>query len=209
MKLSLMVYPETAIPWQAFSTAGFNITFATENGKQPACDERMLSGITGMLLGAATPAKDAYKVLQDAPEFKSPSSWSDPAFTLNGYDLVFLPGGHDKPVRQIIDSKRVHELLVAYFPQTRKPSKKAVAAICHGVQVLAASETPGGKSVLADATTTCLLHIQEESIYQATRLFLGDYYKTYGAGTPSVQEIVKGKLEDAGTQFKSSLGFTP
>lgn len=41
---------ETALPWQAFEQAGYNIHFATENGKEPNCDERMLSGWTQKLL---------------------------------------------------------------------------------------------------------------------------------------------------------------
>jgi len=169
----------------------------------------MLSGVTGALLGAAKPAKDAYQLLQACEAFKNPVSWTDNSFTLETFDLVFLPGGHDKAVRQIIDSERVHSLLAAYFPLTKSPSTKGIAAICHGVQVLAASSHADGKSVLADVTTTSLLHFQEQSIYQATRLFLGDYYKTYGAGTPSVQEIVSEKLTNPVTQFKSSMSLAP
>ena len=101
-------------------------------------------------------------------------AWTDEGFTLAPYDLVFLPGGHEKGVVQVINSPVTHKLLVDYFPQTRKPSKKNVAAICHGVMVLSESSLPDGKSVLHDATTTALPGFMEQSIFWGTRLFLGD-----------------------------------
>ena len=117
-------------------------------------------------------------------------AWTDDDFTLSPYDLVFLPGGHEKSVVQVINSPITHKLIADYFPQTRKPSKKNVAAICHGVMVLSESSLSDGKSVLHDATTTALPGFMEQSIFWGTRLFLGDYYKTYGAGSESVQASV-------------------
>ena len=116
--------------------------------------------------------------------------WSDEGFTLEPYDLVFLPGGHEKGVVQVINSPITHRLMVDYFPKTRKPSRKNVAAICHGVMVLSESSLPNGKSVIHDATTTALPGLMEQSIFWITRAFLGDYYKTYGAGSDSVQTSV-------------------
>jgi len=197
--------PETAIPWQVFMDSGFDVAFATEQGKMPACDEKMLSGWTGALLGANTTAKKAYHSLATSCEnFQHPLSFQDPSFSLDSYDLVFLPGGHEKRVRQIIDSPRAHELLASYFPQTQKPSRKSLAAICHGVQVLATASLPDGRSVIHDATTTALPAFMEQGIFHATKLVLGDYYKTYGAGTDSVEEVVKKRLHNR-SQFASSI----
>lgn len=170
----------------------------------------MLSGWTGTLLGANKAAKKAYQQLTSTSEsFQKPLSWKDTSFNLADFDLVFLPGGHEKGVRQIIDSPRVQELLGAYFPTTKKPSRKSLAAICHGVQVLAmASREDDGKSVLHDVKTTALPAFMEQGIFHATKLFLGDYYKTYGAGTDSVETIVKKKLSDP-AQFASSTSFSP
>ncbi|KAK4942965.1 hypothetical protein LTR10_017349 [Elasticomyces elasticus] len=201
---------EAAIPWKVFNEAGFDITFATEAGKQPVCDSRMLTGWTGALLGAPQVAKEAYKTFSRDSRVQNPTSWTDPSLKLEDYDLVFLPGGHDKGVRQIIDSPRVHELLAAYFPKTAKPSTKSLVAICHGVQVLAtaSSAEDKSKSVIHDVQTTALPGFMEQSIYYATWPFLGDYYKTYGAGTDSVQEIVTKRL-DSPSLFKNSLGPSP
>jgi putative intracellular protease/amidase len=41
---------ETAVPYTVFKEAGFDISFATENGAVPSCDDRMLKGWTQLLL---------------------------------------------------------------------------------------------------------------------------------------------------------------
>lgn len=118
-------------------------------------------------------------------------SWTGEAFTLDAYDLVFLPGGHEKGVVQVINSPVVHKLIADYFPTTRKPSKKSCSAICHGVMVLSESSLPSGKSVIHDVTTTALPGAMEQGIFWGTRVFLGDYYKTYGASSESVETSVR------------------
>lgn len=41
---------ETVVPYTAMSKAGFDISFATEHGKVPQCDKRMLEGVWQKLL---------------------------------------------------------------------------------------------------------------------------------------------------------------
>ncbi|OAR04999.1 hypothetical protein LLEC1_02751 [Akanthomyces lecanii] len=219
---------ETAVPFTAFKEAGFQVTFATENGNVPRCDAKMLEGVTQMILvrfSSGTPlpsrrstdpvqgAKKAvvaqYKTMAASPEWNAPAAWSAPSFGIDGFDLVFLPGGHDKGVRQVIDSPVVHGLLASYFPQTRKPSaKKAVGAVCHGVMVLSETRRPDGRSVLHGVQTTALPKRFEQLAFWGTRLLLGDYYKTYGAGSESVQESVTRVLEKP-EDFRNSLAPAP
>lgn len=47
--------------------------------------------------------------------------------------------------------------------------------------------------------------IVENTAYWATRFFLGDYYKTYGTGTPNVEDVIKASLEDPAKQWKGSF----
>lgn len=124
------------------------------------------------------------------PEFQKPLSWSSPDFTLDSYNLIFLPGGHEKSVRQLIDSPIIHKHLASFFPATLKPSKKTVAAVCHGVMVLSETEGANGKSVIHECVTTALPARFEQAAYWSTRAFLGDYYKTYGAGSDDVETSV-------------------
>lgn len=118
---------------------------------------------------------------------------------------MFLSGGHEKGVRQVIDSPIVQKSLALYFPQTLEPSNKVVTAICYGVLRLAEATLPDSKSVLHDATTTALPGTMEQGIFWETRLFWGDYYKTHGAGSDSVETAVRTKLDDPGKRWNSSL----
>jgi putative intracellular protease/amidase len=128
--------------------------------------------------------------MSQAPEFQTPLSWSSPTFSLEPYNLIFLPGGHEKSVRQLIDSPIIHKHLASYFPGTKKPSKKNVAAVCHGVMVLSETKGEDGKSVIHECATTALPARFEQVAFWGTRAFLGDYYKTYGAGSEDVEASV-------------------
>ncbi|KAF1822032.1 class I glutamine amidotransferase-like protein [Dissoconium aciculare CBS 342.82] len=195
---------ETAVPYKAFVEAGFQVTFFTENGNVPKCDAKMLEGITGTLLGAPKAAVEAYKKMTQSTEWQNPKAWTSEGISLLDYDLLMLPGGHEKGVRQILDSPKAQALIAEYFPACQKPGKKATAAICHGVQALAHTKGADGNSVIHEVNTTALPGVFENAAYHSTRLFLGDYYKTYGAGTANVEEIVKAALRDPAKQWKSS-----
>jgi hypothetical protein len=140
--------------------------------------------------GATKPAVDAYNAMSQAPEFQNPLSWSQ-NFSLDSYNLIFLPGGHEKSVRQLIDSPIIHKLLASYFPTTKKPSSRNVAAVCHGVMVLSESEGLDGKSVIHECATTALPARFEQVAFWMTRAVMGDYYKTYGVGSDDVEVSVR------------------
>ncbi|KAI1207543.1 class I glutamine amidotransferase-like protein [Annulohypoxylon truncatum] len=199
---------ETAVPYTAFKEAKYDIKFATENGKPPRCDKKMLEGFTQKLLGAKKEVISQYKKMIISEEVRHPLAWSDPDFSLDPFDLVIFPGGHDKGVRQIIDSPIVHKLVVDYFPKTKKPSKKVVGAVCHGVMVLSESKDAAGRSVIRDCDTTALPAKFEQAAYWGTRAVLGDYYKTYGHGSENVEDSVKKVLADP-AQFKAELNPGP
>lgn len=71
------------------------------------------------------------------------------------------------------------------------------------MQLLAQARNAEGISVLLDVETTALPDFFESSVYGATKLFLGDYYKTYGAESDNVAAIVRKSLADE-AQFKWS-----
>lgn len=166
--------------------------------------------LTMNLQGASKPAVQAYKQMATTPEFQNPLSWSSPDFSLDSYNLIFLPGGHEKSVRQLIDSPIIHKHLATYFPATQKPSTKSVAAVCHGVMVLSETEGADGKSIIHECVTTALPTRFEQIAFWGTRAFLGDYYKTYGAGSDNVEESVSMRdvggaymFSDCGSRFES------
>lgn len=179
---------EVAVPWRVLTGLGHEITFATEHGGQaPACDPLLLTGVLFGQLGAEPPAIEDYRALSSSPEFGKPIAWADiePA----DYDGLLLPGGHAPGMRQYLGSAELRGK-VAEFWQRKRP----VAAICHGVLVLARTIDPAtGRSVLHERRTTCLPKYLERGAYFATAWRRGRYYRTY----PSyVEDEVRAALAD-------------
>jgi protease I len=101
-----------------------------------------------------------------------------------------FPGGHDKGVKEYLESEVLHQCIVQFFA-----ASKPVAAICHGVVAAARSIDPVTyTSVLHSYKTTALLKAQELGAYNLTRLWLGDYYRTYPGTT--VEDEVTAALAD-------------
>ncbi len=183
---------EAAVPWRLLTRAGHRVVFATEAGARPACDPRLLQGVVFGKLGAEREPKAFYRELEAAIEFQRPVTWAslDPA----AYDALLLPGGHAPGMRQYL-GREVLQGKVAAFWELGRP----VAAICHGVLVLARSRDPAtGRSVLAQSRTTCLPGYMERLSYCATFWKLGRYYRTYPA---YVEEEVRAALDDPARQF--------
>ncbi|CAD6455931.1 c657ce8f-666b-4f2e-b5a8-f0621ed304f0, partial [Sclerotinia trifoliorum] len=189
---------ETAVPYHTFKTAGFSVHSATETGGRPACDIKMLEGITQKLLGATQATASLYKEMSQTDVFTSPLSWSSESFFLKPYHLVFLPNNNEK----------------GYWKGVKKPGKKCIGAVCHGVMVLSESMMEGNdgaekKSIIHDCDTTSLPGMFEGMAYWSTRWVLGDYYKTYGAGSENVEASIMKRLDDPERQWKQYLLLNP
>jgi putative intracellular protease/amidase len=181
---------EVAVPWRLLTNLGHSVVFATENGDvTPSCDPRLLTGVIFGRLGALPEPRGFYAQLARAPEFRCPVSWR--ALEPASFDGLLLPGGHAPGMRQYLGSAQLQDK-VARFWALERP----VAAICHGVLVLARARDPrSGRSVLADRRTTCLPRYMERGAYLATAWRLGRYYRTYPA---YVEDEVKASLRSAG-----------
>jgi putative intracellular protease/amidase len=178
---------EAAVPWKVLASAGHQVIFATEKGAVPACDPRLVKGVIFGELGAKPAPKSAYEEMAASKEMRSPTTWSeiDPA----AYDALLLPGGHAQGMKQYLARDVLHAKVGA-FAATGKP----MAAICHGVLVLARAKNPEtGKSVLHGRRTTCLPKYMERIAYYLTAWKLGRYYRTYDA---YVEDEVTAALED-------------
>jgi putative intracellular protease/amidase len=183
---------EVAVPWHVLTEAGHEVVFATERGATPAADPLLLTGVVFGRLGAAAGPKRRYEELTRAETFTAPITWAavEPA----DFDALILPGGHAPGMRQYLGSDVVQDRVASFWS-----SDRPVAAICHGVLVLARSVDPAtGRSVLADVRTTCLPKYMERSAYLATAWRRGRYYRTYPA---YVEDEVRAALRDPATQF--------
>ena len=197
---------EVAIPWQVLTEAGHRVVFATPDGRPGAADELMLTGngfdpwgrvfkrlsVVGRFLRANDDARTAYSRMLATPAFQNPIRWDQ----IDRYDGLLLPGGHRaRGMREYLESPTLQAEVVRAF-QRQLP----VAAICHGVLLVARSIDPAtGLSVLHGRRTTALTWSLERKAWQLTRwtrFWDPDYYRTYleapgePAGYMSVQQEV-------------------
>lgn len=166
---------EVAVPWRLLSNAGHSVVFATENAVVAQCDPLLLDGVLFGQLGADEPARRDYREMLGSPEFAAPMAWRDivPA----DFDALLLPGGHAAGMRQYLSSLELQGI-AARFAALGRP----MAAICHGVLVLArASDPDTGRSILHLRRSTCLPRYMEALAYGLTFWKLGRYYRTYPA----------------------------
>ncbi len=183
---------EVAIPWKLLRQEHHDVVFATPDGQKATPDACMLTGkglgIWKSVLAARKDAADACIQMDSDSAFCSPFRYSDLEDT--EFDAILLPGGHDKKVKEYLESSLLQRIVAAFFA-TQKP----VAAICHGVVLVARSKNnETGKSVIYDYKTTALLKSQERLGYNMTRLWMQDYYLTYPDIT--VEDEVRAALSD-------------
>ncbi|MCX4904497.1 type 1 glutamine amidotransferase domain-containing protein [Streptomyces sp. NBC_00878] len=203
---------EVAVPWRLLTDAGHRVTFATEvAGTVPAADPLLLTGVLFGQLGAEPEPKEFYRQLSESPEFRETIAWD--AIGPGDYDGLLLPGGHAPGMRQYLGSPALREKVAAFWALSRP-----VAAICHGVLVLARTEDQEtGRSLLHGRRTTCLPKYMERSAYALTSWKLGRYYRTYPAyvedevrsALASPEQFVRGprELSRRGTATDDSHAF--
>ena len=183
---------EAAIPWKILTENNIKITFATPKGIPASGDEIMLTGkklgIFKSLLKARNDAVEAYHLMINSSEYKQPIRYDE--IQASDYNGIFLPGGHDKGVKEYLESEILQNIIPIFFQDNKK-----IGAICHGVVLLARSkDKKTNKSVIYDYKTTALLKTQELLAYNLTRLWLKDYYLTYPGMT--VEDEVKSVLKN-------------
>ena len=184
---------EVAVPWRLLTRAGHEVVFATETGTvRPAADPRLLTGVVFGQLGADPEAKAYYRELESSAELAQPTTWE--RLDVKTFDALLLPGGHAPGMRQYLGSEILQARVVDFWKLDRP-----VAAICHGVLVLARAIDPATrKSVLERSRTTCLPKYMERTAYFVTAWKLGRYYRTYDA---YVEDEVHAALANAEAQF--------
>ncbi len=183
---------EVGIPWKLLSQENHEVVFATPDGQNASPDACMLTGdglgIWKSVLRARQDAVAACHEMDSDPAFRNPVKYAD--LEKEHFDAIFLPGGHDKRVKDYLESALLQQTVADFFA-----ARKPVAAICHGVVLVARSrDRDTGKSVIYDYRTTALLKSQERLAYNMTRLWLQDYYLTYPEMT--VEDEVRAALSD-------------
>ena len=176
---------ESAVPWRLLREAGHECVFATEAGAVAACDPLLLTGVVFGKLGADPPAIADYRAMQTDAAYRAPLRWAE--LVPSQFDALLLPGGHAQGMKQYLGSESLQRA-VADFAALRRP----MAAICHGVLLLARARDAGsGRSVLHGRRSTCLPKYMEALAYGLSAWKHGRYYRTYPA---YVEEEVRAAL---------------
>lgn len=161
---------EVAVPWRALTDAGHEVLFATETGREAACDAVTLTGQGLPLVARSLAAKPANRILYEemaaSEAFRAPLDWS--SVNTKDFDAFHFSGGHAPGMKPYLESKTVQQIARHAFA-----AAKPVSAICHGVIPLARA------GVLAGRRTTALTAFQERVAIALTRSHLGDHYRTY------------------------------
>lgn len=205
---------ESAVPWRYLQDASIDVRFATPSGKPAHADARLVDtgfGLLNPFFMTRQADLQHYRQMRESDAFQQPLAYSDVQPEM--FEGLLVPGGHAKGMRSLLESD-VAKRIVQHFLVTNKP----VAAVCHGVVLLARTPDPRtGKSVLYGRKTTALPRSMEVSAWLSTALWLGRYYRTY---PQSVETEVKAALASPGdfsrgpllprreSQANSGIGFT-
>ncbi len=205
---------ESGLAWQALVDAGIEVRFATPDGTVALADRRLTDegfSLLSPFLMTKREALATYRRMADDPHFLDPISHAD--VELGSDDGIYVPGGHAKGVRTLIESVPAQRLVVQAMGEGLP-----LGAVCHGVLLLARAIDPAtGRSPLHGKRTTALTESMELTAWNLTRMWLGDYYRTY---PETVQSEVTAALADpadfdAGPRFsrrdstgKLDRGFT-
>jgi len=181
---------ECSIPWKVLTDAGHKVKFATPSGRAGEADERVITGRgfgpLRAVFAATSRSVEIYNRMRQDEDFRKPIPYRD----LDGerFDGLVLPGGHASGMKEYLEAVELQRLAAGFFARN-----KPVASICHGVIILARARMPEtGRSPLFGRKTSALPALMELSAWWSTRLWLGNYFKTY---PQTVQEIVTAELE--------------
>ena len=167
---------ESAVIWDGLTGAGIDVRFATPNGEPAYADARLVDkgfSVLSPLLMTKADSLGAYRRMLGDAQFAKPCAYDD--VDIENAGGLFIPGGHAKGVRTLLESSAAQAIAV-----TAMTADIPVGAVCHGVLLLARSIDPAtGRSVLYGRQTTALTAALELGGWALTRLWLGNYYRTY------------------------------
>ncbi|MFF8942441.1 type 1 glutamine amidotransferase domain-containing protein [Streptomyces sp. NPDC014864] len=149
---------EAVVPFEAFKSAGHEVTVATPGGAVPPVDPASLSPEAA---GGAEEAARLRQVIDTAPEFAAPAALSD--VRLEDYDALYVPGGHGPMEDLAVDADSGRLLTSAV--QNGLP----VGVVCHGPAALLAAVREDGTNAYAGYRITAFTNAEERMAGNAER----------------------------------------
>ncbi|KAI4759927.1 ThiJ/PfpI family protein [Aureobasidium sp. EXF-3400] len=148
---------ELAKPLSKLLEAGYEVTFATPEGKEPVPDPLSTS-----LLAFAGNFYERRRETELLERMKKENGFSSPRKfrdigddELQQFSGVFIPGGH-APLTDLGDNKDLGRIL-EHFHNKQKPT----ATICHGPYAFLSTKASSGKFIYAGYKLTCWSDMEE------------------------------------------------
>ncbi len=161
---------ELLVPYEAFTQAGFDVEFATPVGRAPHPDPRSLTAHDGA-------------GLEHIPGLRTPLVLDD--VDVDGYEAVFVPGGH-APREDLATDEAAGRLLTEALA-----AGKPVGAVCHGPAALLAARRGDGTPTVAGYRLTGFTDEEERK----------------GGLADNMRYLLEDKLVELGADFVEGPAF--
>ncbi|WP_406005119.1 type 1 glutamine amidotransferase domain-containing protein [Streptomyces sp. NBC_00637] len=142
---------EAVVPFEAFRAAGHEVVVATPGGVVSPVDPASLAPEA---TGGDEEAARIKAVVDGADEFRHPVALTEVA--LDGFDAVYVPGGHG-PMEDLAVDTDSGALLTRALE-----SGKPVGVVCHGPAALLAAVKEDGTNAFAGYRITAFTNTEEE-----------------------------------------------
>jgi len=163
---------ELLVPYKAFTEAGFDVKFTTPAGLVPQPDPRSLN------------AQDGAE-LDHLPDLRTPLVLDD--VEVDGYEAVFVPGGH-APMEDLATDEVAGRLLTGALA-----AGKPVGAVCHGVAAFLAARRDDGTPTIAGYRLTGFTDEEERQ----------------GGLAGNMRYLLEDELVERGADFVEGPAFQP
>lgn len=178
---------ELAKPLQALLDQGFEVTFASPEGKEPTPDPLSVSLLTYAGNWYAKQRDvDLIEKMKKENGFTHPKKFSDISDEeLKSYAGVFIPGGH-APLTDLGDNPELGRIL-SHFHSEHKPT----ATICHGPYAFLSTKYGGNKEFAYKGYKLTSWSDAEEK-FMETAVFRGEVKKVESSLREEGAEMVEG-----------------
>lgn len=175
-------YEELAVPYWAFTDAGFDVDIVSIQGGPGAHDPGSLKA------DSAQRPETVRRFTADAAAMaKLSDTLPIAAVTPEGYDGIFLPGGHGT-MWDMPGSAALAQIIGTLFDAGR-----AVGAVCHGPAGLVSAKRADGRSIVADRRVNSFTDAEEAAVEM----------------TATVPFLLETRLRELGGHFDGGPNFQP
>ena len=153
---------EVVVPHELFRSAGIEVDIATPGGVEPPLDQGSMA--PEMNEGGPQAIEHYREYLASIEDMRHPLVLEDLTNEqIEGYDAIFLPGGHG-PMEDLAYSEALGRVL-----KTAQVRNKLIVAVCHGPAGLLTATEESGNWTFNGYEVTGFTNQEEEAVGLATK----------------------------------------